>query len=122
MPQFELIIEPNKTVKNFWKELWQYRERISESITPRTPYKNDVSVRISQVPQFLHEINESVASLYPNFEVVWFGHIGDGNLHLNILKPEEMAIDFHRWKDDRERRRGEQYLAIKVELTVLRNQ
>ena len=24
--QFELIIEPNKTVKNFWRELWQYRE------------------------------------------------------------------------------------------------
>ncbi len=26
MPRFVLIIEPNKTAKNFWKELWQYRE------------------------------------------------------------------------------------------------
>ena len=25
-----------------------------------------------------------------NIDVIWFGHIGDGNLHLNILKPETM--------------------------------
>ena len=30
---------------------------------------------------------------YPSFEVLWYGHIGDGNLHLNILKPAEMAAD-----------------------------
>ena len=29
---------------------------------------------------------------YPDFEVVWFGHIGDGNLHLNILKPENWDV------------------------------
>jgi FAD/FMN-containing dehydrogenase len=23
--------------------------------------------------------------------VVWFGHIGDGNLHINVLKPDDMA-------------------------------
>ena len=28
---------------------------------------------------------------YADFRVIWFGHIGDGNLHLNILKPEAMA-------------------------------
>jgi FAD/FMN-containing dehydrogenase len=28
---------------------------------------------------------------YPNWEVVWFGHIGDGNLHINILRPENMT-------------------------------
>lgn len=26
MSKFELIIEPNKTIKNFWRELWQYRD------------------------------------------------------------------------------------------------
>ncbi|MBQ0832265.1 FAD-binding oxidoreductase [Marinobacter sp.] len=73
------------------KNLWQLRERISESIAPRTPYKNDISVVVSKVPEFLQEIDELVAEQYPDFEIIWFGHIGDGNLHLNILKPEDMA-------------------------------
>ena len=30
---------------------------------------------------------------YPDWEVVWYGHIGDGNLHLNILKPENLNIE-----------------------------
>ncbi|OEY65278.1 FAD-binding oxidoreductase [Marinobacter sp. X15-166B] len=71
--------------------LWQLRERISESIAPRTPYKNDISVVVSKVPAFLREIDALVAEQYPDFEIIWFGHIGDGNLHLNILKPEDMA-------------------------------
>ena len=32
-------------------------------------------------------------SQYPDFEIVWFGHIGDGNLHLNILKPISWDLD-----------------------------
>ncbi len=75
------------------QSLWQYRERISESITSRTPYKNDIAVRVSQVPEFLHKIDQLVGVLYPDFEIVWFGHIGDGNLHLNILKPVETSVD-----------------------------
>ena len=69
------------------KDLWQLREGISESIAPYTPYKNDVSVRISAVPGFLEEVDRVVTAAYPEFEVCWYGHIGDGNLHLNILKP-----------------------------------
>ena len=75
------------------RSLWQYRERISESITTRTPYKNDIAVRVSQVPRFLQKIDELVGIAYPDFEIVWFGHIGDGNLHLNILKPPEMLAE-----------------------------
>jgi len=69
------------------KELWVLREGISESLAPYLPYKNDVSVRISAVPTFLAEVDRVVAAQYPEFEVCWYGHIGDGNLHLNILKP-----------------------------------
>ncbi|WP_295720462.1 FAD-binding oxidoreductase [uncultured Halovibrio sp.] len=72
------------------QKLWQLRERISESIAPHTPYKNDLSVRISKVPEFLNEIHSVVSKEYPDFEIIWYGHIGDGNLHLNILKPADM--------------------------------
>jgi FAD/FMN-containing dehydrogenase len=83
------------------QNLWRYREAISESITPYTPYKNDISVRVSQVPRFLQVVENTVVDRYPDFEIVWFGHIGDGNLHLNILKPESWAIED--FKDECER-------------------
>ncbi len=74
-------------------ELWSYRENIAQALTPFTPYKNDVAVRVSQVPGFLAAIEGEVGKRYPAFEVIWFGHIGDGNLHLNILKPADWDID-----------------------------
>lgn len=75
---------------------WQYRERISEAITAYTPYKNDVAVVPSAVPGFLQAVDKVVTQAYPDFELVWFGHIGDGNLHLNILKPA--ALDASQFK------------------------
>ncbi len=71
--------------------LWRLREGITESLASRQPYKNDVSVRISAVPAFLHEMQVLLAGEYPQIEVVWFGHIGDGNLHINVLRPEDLA-------------------------------
>jgi FAD/FMN-containing dehydrogenase len=67
--------------------LWRLREGITESLAPHRPYKNDISVRIGAVPAFLHEMQALLTREYPDIEVVWFGHIGDGNLHINVLKP-----------------------------------
>ncbi len=75
------------------KQMWAYRERISESIAARKPYKNDIAVRVSAVPALLAELDELVQQQYPDFEVLWYGHIGDGNLHLNVLKPDEMDLN-----------------------------
>ncbi len=71
--------------------LWRLREGITESLAPHRPYKNDISVRIGAVPAFLHEMQALLTQAYPQFEVVWFGHIGDGNLHINVLKPQALA-------------------------------
>ena len=78
------------------QNLWRLREDISETITPWTPYKNDISTVISKVPDFLAEVEAVVNQNYPQFEIVWFGHIGDGNVHLNILKPESLDVDTFR--------------------------
>lgn len=73
------------------KELWRLREDISEAATPFTPYKNDVSVTISRVPEFIRELGGILEREYPELEVLWFGHVGDGNLHINVLKPDSVA-------------------------------
>ena len=81
--------------------LWRLREDISETISKFTPYKNDISVKVSQVPSFLEASEALVSEAYPDFEIIWFGHIGDGNLHLNILKPANLAVeDFYKRCDE----------------------
>ncbi len=100
---FEALIEAGHVVDGTLSqsgsqaaELWAWREAISESIAHRTPYKNDLSVRVGRVPEFLKQLDALVGERYPDFEVVWFGHIGDGNLHMNVLRPEHWSVDeFH---------------------------
>ncbi len=75
------------------KNLWSLREFISEAISPMMPYRNDVSVRTPLIPQFVVELEEAYQKEYPDFQVAWFGHIGDGNLHVDILKPEGLPRD-----------------------------
>ncbi len=72
------------------KSFWRYREDISEALSKYSPYKNDISVKISKAPAFMQELDALLTNAYPTWEVVWFGHIGDGNLHINILRPEGM--------------------------------
>ncbi|GLR63491.1 FAD-binding oxidoreductase [Marinospirillum insulare] len=81
------VISQNETQL---QNLWSLREFISETISHETPYKNDLSVIVSKVPEFLQAVDTFVEETYPGFEIVWFGHIGDGNLHLNILKPKDL--------------------------------
>lgn len=82
------VISQNSTQS---ENLWSLREYISESISPFTPYKNDVSVRVSRAPEFVKSTQEIIQKSYPDWEVIWFGHIGDGNLHINILKPQDLT-------------------------------
>lgn len=84
-----VISQSEQQAENFWK----YRDYISESLSPYTPYKNDISVKISDVTTFVKGTDEILQKEYPQFKVVWFGHIGDGNLHVNILKPQELSMD-----------------------------
>jgi FAD/FMN-containing dehydrogenase len=72
------------------KTFWRYREDISEALSMHSPYKNDIAVSTSKVPDFMCDLDLVFSKAYPLWEVVWFGHIGDGNLHINILRPEDM--------------------------------
>ena len=42
---------------------------------------------------FLAEVDKVVTDHYPDFQIIWFGHIGDGNVHLNVLKPDDLPMD-----------------------------
>lgn len=70
------------------KELWQLRENVSESLSPHKPLKHDVAVRMEKLPEFIARMEVKLAEEFPQLQSVWFGHLGDGNIHLNVLKPE----------------------------------
>jgi glycolate oxidase subunit GlcD len=81
------IAQSDQQAKNFWR----LREDISESLSSFSPYKNDISVQISKVPDFMRDLDGILTTHYPDWRVIWFGHIGDGNLHINILRPDGMS-------------------------------
>lgn len=72
------------------RALWRLRESISETLAPLKPWKNDISVRVSRLPAFVEAIEALLARDHPELEAIWYGHIGDGNLHINILPPDGM--------------------------------
>lgn len=75
-----------------FEDLMALRERIGEVLaTHYLTHKNDISVPISSIPAFIAELEETTRLQYPDLPVVIFGHIGDGNLHINISKPENLS-------------------------------
>ena len=72
---------------------WQFRIKISRSLLAYTPYKYDLAVRPSQIPDFVNDMDRLFKTELPHLTTVWWGHVGDGNLHLNILKPYDWLYD-----------------------------
>jgi len=70
-------------------KLWALRENISEAQKIEgVSIKHDISVPVSAIPAFLETADAALAKAYPGIRVVAFGHVGDGNLHYNLSKPD----------------------------------
>lgn len=67
-------------------QLWALREHVTESEAREgKSVKHDVSVPLTTVPRFLTEAGEALAAGAPGTRVNAFGHLGDGNIHYNVL-------------------------------------
>ncbi|MBX2915098.1 MAG: FAD-binding protein [Cyclobacteriaceae bacterium] len=76
------------------EELWKVRKNISPAVNWYTLTKSDdVVVPRNNLPKLIKGIKE-IGKRY-NFNTVCFGHLGDGNLHVNILKEN---ISEHDWE------------------------
>ncbi|CAI3924353.1 FAD/FMN-containing lactate dehydrogenase/glycolate oxidase (GlcD) (PDB:1AHU) [Commensalibacter communis] len=68
--------------------LWRFREEQSESQKlSGANIKNDVSVPISSIPEFIERATQACEAIYPGIQVAPFGHLGDGNIHFNLVQP-----------------------------------
>ena len=78
------------------RSLWLLRERVPEAERrDGGSVKHDVSVRISRIPEFIAHAERELVKLGPHRLSV-YGHIGDGNLHFNVLPPAEQSIEAFR--------------------------
>lgn len=84
----EIIFSSNNSQK---KSIWDYRLLISESISRKDPIKFDVAVPVKNTSKLIN-ILESFFSNNNLYHLILFGHIGDGNLHINVLKNSESIL------------------------------
>ena len=67
---------------------WKVREEQSAAQKPEGGgWKHDVSVPLSRIADFLEEATAAVERFHPGARVSAFGHVGDGNLHYDVLCP-----------------------------------
>jgi len=76
-------------------ELWALRENIPDA-QRRTglSIKHDISMPVSSIPAFLNEAKAALDAALPGIGYVVFGHLGDGNLHYNLVPPGGEAAAF----------------------------
>jgi FAD/FMN-containing dehydrogenase len=74
-------------------KLWALREDITESLHRWTPHKADVGLPVERLTDFVASFRRRVARALPGVEALIFGHVGDGNVHLNMLRPDGMSLD-----------------------------
>ncbi len=79
------------------QRLWHLREAHTETISAMdaVPHKFDVSVPLATLPRLTDRLPEVVEAAAPGARLIVFGHLGDGNLHVNVVgpDPDDTAVD-----------------------------
>lgn len=65
-------------------QLWALRDSVEECMRFAPTFTFDVSLRISQMHEYIERVNQLLAEKYGDFRNFTFGHMGDGNLHLVV--------------------------------------
>jgi FAD/FMN-containing dehydrogenase len=71
-------------------DLWAYRERHTEAINGagvHPPHKLDVTVPLQRLAEFERAVLARIGDLDRDADVYLFGHLGDGNVHVNLVGP-----------------------------------
>jgi FAD/FMN-containing dehydrogenase len=83
-------------------KLWEMRESLPEAvISAGGAIPHDISVPLSRIPEFIERADAALAAAYPGIRHCAFGHVGDGNMHYNPVRPVDW--DTPRFRAERER-------------------
>jgi FAD/FMN-containing dehydrogenase len=76
--------------------LWSWRESHSETVQRiGIPHKLDVTLPLARLAEFESAVRLRIAAVDPQATVVMWGHVGDGNLHVNFVgrPPDDETVD-----------------------------
>jgi FAD/FMN-containing dehydrogenase len=83
------------------KRFWKMREDLAEAQkSAGGSIAHDVSVPVSRIARFLARADAALEHAYPGIRHCAFGHVGDGNLHYNPIRPA--GWDAQRFRAERE--------------------
>jgi FAD/FMN-containing dehydrogenase len=72
--------------------MWRLREGISQAqVRAGKAVKHDIALPISRLAAFIDDADSTLGAEFPGLPIVNFGHVGDGNLHYNVLLPADVA-------------------------------
>ncbi|MDR3512526.1 MAG: FAD-binding oxidoreductase [Caulobacteraceae bacterium] len=78
------------------KAFWALREHQSGAQKSEgAAWKHDVSVPVSRIADFIAEASAAVDEVEPGARIVAFGHVGDGNVHYDVLAAEGVSFEAH---------------------------
>ena len=76
--------------------LWDYRDLQNEAVgAAGVPHKLDVTVPLGALVGFEHRVRDVIEQAAPGSRTIIWGHLGDGNLHVNVLGPpaDDYTVD-----------------------------
>ena len=91
--QIDQTIDANvATEASAQRALWAYREQHTEAINAEgVPVKLDVSVPTGRLPELAARLAPTVAAVVADARTIVFGHVNEGNLHVNVLGAGPLA-------------------------------
>jgi FAD/FMN-containing dehydrogenase len=78
------------------QRLWRLRERHTESVNAEgVPHKLDVAVPVGRLAAYARKVKVAIREAAPDASVYLYGHVGDGNLHVNVVgpPPDDETVD-----------------------------
>jgi FAD/FMN-containing dehydrogenase len=76
------------------RALWALRENPTEAMAREgLVLRHDIAVPVSRVPELIEQGAAALATTLPGVRIIPFGHLGDGNIHYNLLQPAGMSGD-----------------------------
>lgn len=76
------------------RRLWKMREDLPFGVQAAGgAVPHDVSVPLSRITEFIRRADAAMLAAYPSVRFCCFGHVGDGNLHYNPVRPVDWTYD-----------------------------